>query len=113
MSAVEEIEAAIWLLNDWREQAEGEVWTNGTFSVSAEDGTVIVDDTFPYNASLIVVLHRTIDAQLAILSAGLKSIEAWVDPDSEAGYESWDGEYPPNAPTTYLGLARAINGTTP
>jgi hypothetical protein len=65
------------------------------------------------DAALIVTLHRTIDAQLGILSSALSDIAAWTDPNSDVGWEPGDGPTP-NGPSfaAKLALARAINGVT-
>ena len=68
--------------------------------ISAElfdaNGGYVVDDGYVADVELIEVLHRTIDAQLAILSG------AWGDADG-----SHDE---PGAFASAVALARAING---
>lgn len=62
------------------------------------------------HADLIVTLHRTIDAQLAVLCAAISATEAWLDPDGPFGYEEQDGIYPTGKTAeAALALARAIN----
>jgi hypothetical protein len=111
MKAVEEIQAAIvkltaqrddgsrgpWLIGDEGDYITGPHATSGVF-----DGVgpwVIGDAINPEDADLIVTLHRTIDAQLAILSraADLASI--------------FGGHFPICHYDRYaIALARAING---
>lgn len=66
---VERLEDAINKLETLRDESEGNTWHSeqGDFTVRDEDGRLIVADVYPYNATLIATLHRTIDAQLAIL----------------------------------------------
>ena len=64
-----------------------------------------------FDADLIVTLHRTIDAQLAILRRGINVITDWQDEGSTFGYDpSIDPEYPKFMDSTYLALADSILG---
>lgn len=87
-----------------------EVVTLGEIVVGSLDGQIIAQAANGSIADLIVTLHRTIDAQLAILRNGIGRIGAWVDPDSQVGWEPQDGPVPPDAYSTYLALADAILG---
>lgn len=113
MTAIEEIRQAITTLErlkaestpgPWNvDQNEPAIWTSGD---SVEGGTICyinsdqqTGDHRPYgDAELIVTLHRTIDAQLAILQHAL---EEYNPRDDAQGYIVDDG----------LELAHAINGS--
>ena len=109
MSAVDEIQAATVKLTELRnlsdEGANRHEWKSTPLSpliqadVIDSDGDVIAERCYAPDAELIVTLHRTIDAQLAILAEGLL--------DSGPGYVG-DCAYPALA----LRLARDINGAT-
>lgn len=128
MSAVERLQAAIDKLERQRHDSAGRgahAWAahSTTDKPSGHDAAIrgvgFPDDFFdgvadvydPADAELIVTLHRTIDAQLAILRDGIARVHSWTDPDSQVGYEPHlDGPYPPGADATYLALADAILG---
>ena len=109
MNAVEEIQAAIDTLNTMRAVSDSGAWTvAGIHPDCSIEGDVnfIAGDMYDYDAELIVTLHRTIDAQIALLSHTLDirakyvvtGIEQmWIDAVERAGD---------------LALARAINGAT-
>lgn len=79
------------------------------------DGQVVADTgtdelglpITPADARAIVTLHRTIDAQLAILRAGLHKVKVWTNPYE---WKEQDGLAPPDGWSTYLALASAILG---
>lgn len=124
MSAVEEIETAMEALTDMRSGGSPGPWS----VAHAENGTVIEwaapdadacrfvavlsdEDGEDFNADpggpdcdayLIVTLHCTIDAQLAILNQALKYERSSIGTGSAEEFHR-----------TALTLARAINGTTP
>lgn len=143
MSAVEEIEAAIEKLETlkahsvpgpwkhWPEAGDIEIYTDAPNPRSASSeyivaaqvrprndfgGKIYVDNYEP-NAELIVTLHSTIEAQLAILRAALSEIHD-TETDPTATYS--DGRHMSGErmlKVTALGrasleLARAINGAT-
>lgn len=71
MTAAETIEQAIARLEEKRAAAMAGPWVQGAFAgefCGPNDFEVVFSDE---DADLIVTLHRTIDAQLAILRAGL------------------------------------------
>lgn len=73
----------------------------------------IVNFAEPEDAELVVVLHRTIEPQLAILRASIEAVQDWLDPDSRIGWEPQDGPHP-NGPAfaAVLALADAILGVS-
>ena len=99
MSAVEEIQAAIGKLTELR--GGGPTWAleGGDEWISPLGIDVAPDDggVSPKDARLIVTLHRTIDAQLAVLTAALG--------DAVGSHDE------PGAFDAALVLASAINGT--
>ena len=107
MSAVDEIQAAIDKLSrlhsdePWRLVGGNEWITPIGIGVAPDDGGVSVED-----AELIVTLHRTIDAQLAILTGAMK-------PLTKPGYMAYFGEFVEGTFRHQLLLARAINGVMP
>lgn len=108
MSAVEEIQAAIDKLTELRQESQGNEWLHepGDFTVTADGNFSIAEDVYPYDASLMATLHRTIDAQLAILADGLKVAEHF---GSLAANIVGSVRIPIDHA---LPLARAINGGT-
>jgi hypothetical protein len=70
VNAVERLEAAITKLEGLRgskpESGDRE-WTQRGRTIFAFDGTPVAKDVLSWDRDLIVTLHRTIDAQLAIL----------------------------------------------
>lgn len=112
MSAIEEIQAAIEKLTGQREQSTPGPWWawhpasgRGNSSVDAPSG----DPDNPEmpvegeraDVELIVTLHRTIDAQLAILTATLEMLKS-AERDA-FDVSDWEGPE--------LTLGRAITGT--
>jgi hypothetical protein len=113
VNAVEEIEAAITKLTAEREAAMRGPWVanenfgyyGGSFGI--EGGVQDEWEDSPgyalekTDAVLITTLHRTIDAQLALLTSALGGAR-----------DLGSGHYPdePNAVDLALDLARAING---
>jgi hypothetical protein len=68
MNAAETIAAAIEKLEAGRTAATSGPWSSGLVGVYGPEGYVASDgDMWPDDRALIVTLHRTIDAQLAIL----------------------------------------------
>ena len=116
MTAVEEIQAAIEKLTAQRDESTPGPWAvddADKCSVYTIDGGATIlqpEDWYPRgdnrpagNAQLVLTLHRTIDAQLAILREPLAVYEKWnIDGDTEL--EKFPHAY---------ALARAINGVTP
>lgn len=113
MSAVQEIEAAIKKLTDMKARSQGDIWYRSIRGISAHGGEFganpegIVDAQngrrsmhtsrcTPVDADLIVTLHRTIDAQLAILNLAIAFAAISPNRHTDAA----------------LDLARAINGPT-
>jgi len=107
MSAVEEIQAAIVKLTEMHnfsnEGSTPRTWKSTPLSpfiqadVIDSEGDVIAERCYAPDAELIVTLHRTIDAQLHILAAGLHGLILF----------SGEMAHDPGA----VALARAINGT--
>lgn len=101
MTPVEKLEAAIAKLekqradsNDDSRQARWNV--AGTFRNSSEilssysgedDGEVIASGVYTPDAHLMVTLHRTIDAQLALLKLSVTYIDGWLKGGLELGRE--------------------------
>lgn len=86
MSAVEEIEAAIAKLTELRDRCSPFRWTaepggDGWASIRNynDRGNLITEIAEPLedDALLIVTLHRTIDAQLAILRSTRELFDTW------------------------------------
>jgi hypothetical protein len=107
MSAVEEIEAAIAKLTELREKSLSGPWeawkqynplSGNIYGLEARDENVAKFYS-PFEVELVEVLHRTIDAQIAILRGArlFKRHNVW----SSTFYLE-----------PCLALARAINGTT-
>jgi hypothetical protein len=119
VTAVEEIEAAIEKLDRQRGWARaGEWWAwnphdgRGNSSVDANthdpDDPEIVVEGAAADVELIVTLHRTIDAQLAILSAAVGHTPMYeMRPDEEL---AWIDKRP--SLRNGLDLARAITGAS-
>jgi len=110
MSALEEIEAAINKLSGlWALSTRGP-WDG------PDEAPWAYDEVHPDDAALVVTLHRSIDAQLAVLRAALSSILE-TDNDPQAVYSGgrhMDGSRLLKvAPwgRAAVDLARAINGT--
>jgi len=116
MTGVEEIHAAIEKLTAQRDESTPGPWAvddADKCSVYTIDGGATIlqpEDWYPRgdnrpagNAQLVVTLHRTIDAQLAILTDGLADMMA----RERLGLPLNTG------PVRTLALARAINGVTP
>lgn len=85
MNAVERIEAAIAKLEKLKTRGTDGPWRAGAFhfdgtTVSNSVGRVAAHYVPVNDAALIVTLHRTIDAQLAILRDGLARRYAGVHP---------------------------------
>jgi hypothetical protein len=108
MSAVEEIQAAIDKLTEMRgDSAEWWVFEPDPNAIyqTTEDGREdhVLDTVEESDRDLIVTLHRTIDAQLAILA---DTLNAFSNPiPAFIGYEE-------QIYHAQLMLARAINGDT-
>jgi hypothetical protein len=106
MTEVQEIETAIERLERFK---FNETWEHhysvngeeGSSSIVADDGRVPVEAVDPNYADLIVILHRTIDAQLGVLRAGRTAERIEADP-----LPGWAQE----ALALATPLARAING---
>ena len=111
MSAVEEIEAAIERLE--RFARFNEKWVehysvtgdDGSSSIKTDDGRVPIEAIVPEYADLVTMLHRTIDAQLAILR------EARMIFVHEVNRSVWQSPSTSRTDHAALDLARAINGT--
>ena len=113
MSAVEEIQAAIDKLtklkaestpkpwHDWEDDLTGEVdlWHDQEQRLHIANFGIAGMPRGEVDAELIAVLHRTIDAQLAILH---HAIDEYEPRDDTMSFITEDG----------LTLARAINGGT-
>ena len=107
MNAVEEIEAAIAKLSELRDYATPGPWASYKWDwriVVAGQGDddnaeVIFDSRHHGDGELVEVLHRTIDAQLAILGRGLEILRTSMG-KAETAVE------------LQIMLARAINGTS-
>jgi hypothetical protein len=99
VTAAETIEQAIARLEEQRGAAMVGPWVQGGFA-GEFSGPDDFDSLFSEeNADLVVTLHRTIDAQLGILRAGLASISPGDDSTEEIEELALD-------------LARAILGET-
>lgn len=77
MNAIERIQAAIEKLEALKAQATGGEWWKSGLEVFAGPGLsadylVVENARLRADAELIVTLHRTIDAQLAVLRSGLE-----------------------------------------
>ena len=112
MTAVEEIQAAIEKLTELRnlsnEGGNRREWKSTPLSpliqadVIDSFGDVVVERAYAPDAELIVTLHRTIDAQLALLKDGVKFTTVhWGQVELRRDI----GKYA-------LALARAINGAS-
>ena len=117
MGALDEIQAAIEKLTKLRDKSSQGWWTildNGDRFIAEEDPDgdgafeyIITEPVWfnnPVDADLIVALHRTIDAQLAILQGDMRMYAdyqraGWLDQWVSAVERAGD-----------LALARAING---
>jgi len=71
VNAVERLQAAIEKLESIRGTAP-DPWTAEPRRVVDVNGTIVASTVTSFDAAGIVTLHRTIDAQLAILRAGLE-----------------------------------------
>lgn len=113
MSAVEEIQAAIEKLTELRDE-RGYVEMNGWLAEIREGATGAIEDPGYEgltNDPIIVTLHRTIDAQLAILEAAVGEIFEW-EQDPDVGYKAERMFKIAATGRAALDLARAINGGT-
>lgn len=110
MSAVEEIQAAIEKLTELRDE-RGYVEMNGWLAEIREGATGAIEDPGYEgltNDPIIVTLHRTIDAQLAILEAAVGHFpERFMQVQDQ---REWLDKRP--STRNALDLARAINGGT-
>ena len=122
MSAVEEIEAAIAKLTDLRDASTPGPWTDKYGDLDGADFTSVCDmevrcgsycqggtapGMSPADMALIVTLHRTCGAQLAILQAAVEHAPMYeMHLDEEL---AWIEKRP--SLHNGLELARAINGT--
>jgi hypothetical protein len=120
VTSVERLQAAIEKL----EAAQGETWyftTPGDEGLLSRQGWIdavnpgggrqVLGLIGPGDADRILMLHRTIDAQIAVLMAGLDRVERWLSPDSEFGFDpDLDGDGSAAAPEA-LALADAILGS--
>lgn len=117
MNAVEEIQAAIVKLTAERSDATRGPWypwhpqgDRGLSSVDAPsddpDNPEMVVEGGTQDVDLIVTLHRTIDAQIALLSHTVEIHAKYVEMGFERRWESAIRE------AGDLDLARAINGPT-
>ena len=107
MSAVQEIQSAIDKLTTQRDAATSGEWRdNGGFITGAASQWVCGDVATVAISALIVTLHRTIDAQIALLSNTVKIRGPYVKRGLEAKWESAVER------AGDLALARAINGPT-
>jgi hypothetical protein len=121
VSAVDEIETAVKKLTQLRDASTAGIWRGRYYGgtrlpkqrivsvvASAEDDehglerVVNLGDYFTKeDAALIITLHRTIDAQLAILRVGLSAYTEYISDIRRALKHD----------KAALALARAINGT--
>ena len=97
MNAIEEIQAAIEKLTRQRDAATAGVWVDYGGFISGRAGQWVSGDSRSVDSALIVTLHRTIDAQLAILQLAITFAEITHNVYTD----------------TCVDLARAINGDTP
>jgi len=133
LTAVEEIQAAVEKLAALRRASTPAPWAIG-FRANVETVAAYDHDRFDAmpetiartelhsgDGPLIVTMHRTIDAQLAILGFGIRSLNLWraianrMNVGSEAfkdlpGYEWVDPDKVDAPERKILALARAING---
>ncbi|MEC5149195.1 hypothetical protein [Cryobacterium sp. GrIS_2_6] len=108
MTAVEEIQAAIEKLTSLRDEC-GYFEMNGWLAEEVPGASGAIDDPgyAPVtNDPLMVTLHRTIDAQLDILSDGLNAL---MNPLPFFFVNGKD--FSSNVYHFHIELARAINGT--
>lgn len=112
MSAVDEIQAAIEKLTALKFGSSVRPWLAEPYTYGIQDATQRVritsagdsdeyntaEGVLPVDARLIVTLHATIDAQLAILNHAYGQLKDGYSPDE------------PGATEDALDLARAING---
>lgn len=113
MSRVEEFKAAIDELTGLKEEMTPGPWSLDhrpatdehfimrRFEFFGPQVEQVASGLTPDDASLLLTLSRTIDAQLTILRSGLN----WAELDR-------DGKVPDFAADNELALARAINGVT-
>lgn len=115
MTAGDDIQQAIDTL-EWlkAESTPGEWWATRDLKFPdvfagpglSDDVCVVSEARLPQDATLIVTLHRTIDAQLKILAAGRTASTAFPAVKKDGDLPGWAAE----AKTLALPLARAING---
>lgn len=113
MTPIERLQAAIEKLGTLRSQTgyyESHGWLVENVTVGFEYDPR--EEQAPLtNDDLIVTLHRTIDAQLAILRRAVSLVNAWTDPNGTHGYEpELDGDGS-SAVLFELALADAILGS--
>lgn len=99
-AAAEEMREAITYLIDLRDEAKPGIWTStwGSATIPGCDGMGSDD------VALIEVLHRTINAQIAVLTEAAKNY--WAHGEAPEDWESFEQH------AAILDLARAINGVT-
>lgn len=105
MTPLEELQAAHKRLSELRNTAAPTPWSIGahnpapgweaTVTVACADGGEVTDHIYPEDADLIVTLHRTIDAQFAVIDAAITRMHVYGETSSRP---------------EVLSLARAING---
>lgn len=106
MSAVQELEKAIGKLGWLRGASPTGPWEANQRTVWADNDLILETpgyDPQPHTVDLVATLHRTIDAQIGILRAGVggaTDLDAGATPDE------------PHTTGYAIALARAINGTT-
>jgi hypothetical protein len=121
MSAIEEIEAAIAKLTELHHASPAAPWDytddGDGYSIQGSDdyghefcNSFTWSDN-SYASDLIVTLHRTIDAQLAILHASVSEIFDW-EQDPDMGYKAERMFKITAHGRAAIALARAINGGT-
>ena len=112
LTAVEEIQAAIDELNQMRDAAPSAPWDyiddedgysiRGGDDYGCEFGNSFARSDNPWASDLIVALHRTIEAQVALLTICLGAFDHFERTNS----------YPLDEHKAALTLARAINGAS-
>lgn len=111
MSPIEELQAAHKRLGDLRDR---ERVSPGAFHLVAEQGAEQHEVMTRWYANVVEkveLLHGTIDAQLALLAAGIEDETERVNLFTIAGRQELLALHPSSL-RTLLTLARAINGAT-
>lgn len=96
MTPVEKLHAAIAKLEHERDMAQSGPWVRTGFRLWSRPNTardnIATDFNWLYDVDLIVTLHRTIDAQLEILSTTLSILQAMYSDGFKDNTDWCEGE---------------------